>query len=432
MFSEVIMFTRDAMILLVSSFGLVAAGNGWLCGSPLTEQSNGAAVVKSAYAKLKNTFLQTIDAEKCCIKRPGQSNDCVSEGVGYAMLLAAYQSDEPTFRCMWSFAKAHFDGNGLMNWRIGPDGSIWGSHSALDGDEDMAYALIVACDNFGSGDLCQDAPSLIRRLALYEIDGTKAPKPGDNWGGCDDSNPAVNPSYFSPGYYSRFGTTTDDQDTWKAVASRSYDIIERIAHNSTGLLTDWSDCEGLGAAAMCGQYADAHCKDFYYDAARAAWRLSVAAAWSCDARALTGVKKMLSFFGSIGGPGNVREGYSVDGTPLYGQARLHLCSRSCLPAPGRLCSALPVDLSPRIASIEPRPNGLSSALADVLPTPHRSPLLCPPGIAHPSSALTQDRRCFLAMASTLFVHHPSESVRAQWWQALVETQPTDYYCASLR
>ena len=70
--------------------------------------------------------------------------------------------------------------------RIGPDGSTWGSHSAFDGDEDMAMALLIACDNFGGADLCADAPSLIKRLALYDVDGTSAPKPGDNWGGCDD------------------------------------------------------------------------------------------------------------------------------------------------------------------------------------------------------------------------------------------------------
>ena len=101
------------------------------------------------------------------------------------MLLSAYLSDEATFRCMWAFAKAHFDGNGLMNWRIGPDGKIWGEDSATDSDEDMAMALLIACENFGSADFCSDGPSLVKRLMLYEIDSTSAVKPGDKWGGCD-------------------------------------------------------------------------------------------------------------------------------------------------------------------------------------------------------------------------------------------------------
>jgi len=75
------------------------------------------------------------------------------------------------------------------------------------------------------------------------------------------------------------------------------------------------------------------------------------------------VDRMRNFFSSLGGPQNVREGYAVDGTPMYGS----------------------------------------------------------------------DHRCFLAMASTLFVHSNDSEERQQWWQALAgASAPTDYFCAALR
>ena len=72
-----------------------------------------------------------------------------------------------------------------MHWRIGPDGKVWGKHSASDGDEDMAMALLVACEIFGSADLCSDSPSMIQNLLDHDVDSTSAIKSGDSWGGCD-------------------------------------------------------------------------------------------------------------------------------------------------------------------------------------------------------------------------------------------------------
>lgn len=74
----------------------------WQCGTPLADVST--AQVSEHYSDFKSSFLEQVSDDKCCIKRPDQSNDCVSEGVGYAMLMSAYLSDEPTFRCMWTFA----------------------------------------------------------------------------------------------------------------------------------------------------------------------------------------------------------------------------------------------------------------------------------------------------------------------------------------
>ena len=107
--------------------------------------------------------------------------------------------------------------NGLMEWRIGPDGSAWGSNAASDADQDMAMALLMGCKKFGDSNMCLEGESLIRRLMLYEVENaTDALKPGDTWGGCAAKSPVFNPSYFAPASYRRVLVLTRTcPRTWK-------------------------------------------------------------------------------------------------------------------------------------------------------------------------------------------------------------------------
>lgn len=86
--------------LVLGAFLVHGVAGGWKCGQSLEERSIAQPVVEREYSTFKATFLQTMssDGSQCCVMRPGQSNDCVSEGIGYAMLLAAYLSDETTGR----------------------------------------------------------------------------------------------------------------------------------------------------------------------------------------------------------------------------------------------------------------------------------------------------------------------------------------------
>ena len=275
------------------------------------------------------------------------------------MLLSAYLADENTFQCLWSFAKSKFDSNGLMNWHVDSSGNIIGSGGALDADEDMAMALLVGCEAFGADHLCKDGRSLASRIMMYEIDpNTFTPKAGDNWGGCDTTNP----SYFAPGYYSKFANVTGDSN-WHRVTKQLYRIIEEVnGKTSTGLLPDWTDCQGnLGASAVSSFCKDSG-RDFWFDAVRSPWRLSVASAWVCDSKAKAQVDKMLHFFDQGGGASQVKTGYQVSGSALGGT----------------------------------------------------------------------DSGCFLAMASTLYVHSADSAARAAFWQALRASDPSDYFCDALR
>ena len=346
---------------LVSLYALLVAtpaASAYSCGTPL---STDHGLVKSQYSVWKGRYLKSMGSNMCCIRRPTNSDDCVSEGIGYGMLISAYLSDEATFQCLWSFAKSKFDANGLMNWQIDSSGNVIGSGAALDADEDMAMALLIGCKSFDASNLCTDGHSLITRLMLYEIDSpTSTPKAGDGWGGCN----VTNPSYFAPGYYVRFQNVTGDT-RWAAARTQLYRIVERVSqHTSTGLLPDWTDCGGtLGASAVSSFCKDSG-RDFWFDAVRSPWRFSVAAAWNCDAKAQRQVEKMLAFFDRQGGASQIKTGYSLAGSgrPLGGN----------------------------------------------------------------------DQGCFLAMASTLYVHSADSGARSTFWAALTAADPSDYFCDALR
>ena len=82
------------------------------------------------------------------------------------MLLAAYLSDRATFDCLWKFAQVHMSTAGVMHWRIGPDGSLWGKGGATDADNDMAFALLIAC---GSALRAPALPALRGRAPLCAL-----------------------------------------------------------------------------------------------------------------------------------------------------------------------------------------------------------------------------------------------------------------------
>ena len=83
------------------------------------------------------------------VQRTENGNDTVSEGIAYGMIFAVYMGDKATFDGLWTYAKAHFDGKGLMHWHIDANGGTVGQGAATDADEDMAFALMMADKQWG-------------------------------------------------------------------------------------------------------------------------------------------------------------------------------------------------------------------------------------------------------------------------------------------
>ena len=50
--------------------------NNWQCGTPLVDGTTAevSQTVTTAYAEFKNTYLQQMSDDTCCIKRPGEKS----------------------------------------------------------------------------------------------------------------------------------------------------------------------------------------------------------------------------------------------------------------------------------------------------------------------------------------------------------------------
>jgi endo-1,4-beta-D-glucanase Y len=243
--------------------------------------------VATAYTNWKAKFF---DGTK--VIRPENGNDTVSEGIGYGMLIGVFMNDKAMFDLLWAYAKSHFDGNGLMNWCIasGMKNSCGGTGGATDGDEDMAYALLMASKQWSGGTYASDANTLIGNIMSHEVEsGSNVLKPGDNFGGASE----MDPSYLAPSYYRAFAAATGNSK-WMDVLNESYTILA-AASGQYGLVPNWATSSGAGIA---GTATDGHGPDFGYDACRTPFRIAIDYCINGEARAQSYAGLIAGFYAS--------------------------------------------------------------------------------------------------------------------------------------
>jgi endo-1,4-beta-D-glucanase Y len=269
----------------------------------IATSASAAAATMNAYNSWKSMFVTSTGAGNGLrVQSPqnlnGTTNGTVSEGMGYGMISAVYMNDRTTFDGLLTYAKAHFDNNGLMNWKITSGGTTAsdGTGSALDGDEDMAWALLMASDQWSSTAYLDDARAMIDAIYGTTIAGDGTLKPGDQWGGTT----MFYPDYFSPAYYRVFARATNNMAWSGIILDRGYTLMASVAGPSNGLVPNSSDTGNLSATN--GTYG--------YNACRWPWRVAMDYCFNGETRAKTYLDKMGPFFNGIGG-GNVGDGYNV-------------------------------------------------------------------------------------------------------------------------
>ncbi len=279
--------------------------------------------VRTAYQQWKDTTITSEGAGGFLrVKKPDSGTvigSTVSEGIGYGMILAVYMNDQPLFDNLWKYEQSHLDGNGLMHWEIGPDGKTTsgGSGAATDGDEDMAWALVMADKQWGGkGTLSETylatAQKLIGLIWTHEVDQSRGYmlKPGDQWGNVD----ITNPSYFAPAYYRVFGQVTDKVSDWDKVIAGNYDILEKSlnaasGNASNGLVPAWCNSSGVPVEAYSGAP-----KHFQNDSTRTPFRVGQDYCYFGEPRAKSYLDKITSFYVGVG-VSKIVDGYALDGTP---------------------------------------------------------------------------------------------------------------------
>jgi endo-1,4-beta-D-glucanase Y len=325
---------------------------GW--GKPTGDQAQLDDIVRCQYDRWKAAYLKQDCGGYYVFTNGGAGANAdtfitVSEGHGYGMIIAAMMAGtEP---------KAHeiFDGmyalkvkfpsvvdKDLMSWGIDKGcAPVKDGDAATDGDEDMAYALLLADKQWGSSgtiNYLAEAKKLIAAIGRSEVNAmTKLTLLGD-WAGPTDLTYyyITRPSDFMLDHYRAFGKATDAA-TWNATISAVYKLIDYTQTNlspKTGLIPDFirdtntpmptvvpvsfaNDVRFLGEMLNT---------DFDYNSCRVPWHLGTDYVVTGDPATKARAAKMNAWIRQRTGedPEKIVDGYSLAGDP-WAKAGPHDC-----------------------------------------------------------------------------------------------------------
>ncbi|HLK92328.1 MAG TPA: glycosyl hydrolase family 8 [Polyangia bacterium] len=277
----------------------------WAGNCMLTTVANASTQTQSAYSNWKSAYLVSGSPGQR-VQRPENGNDTVSEGIGYGMLAAVYMNDQTTFDLLLQYQQAHLDSKGLMNWHITSSGATAsdGSYSASDGDEDIAFAMLMASDQWAATatyDYLAMGRTMIEAIKTYSLFSDGTLQNGDNFNTSD----TLNIDYFSPAYYRLFQKAIPDGGIFQFTVSQGYKHL--AAQSGTdGLVPDSSNLEDSTTCSTCKA-------TYGYDACRTPWRIAMDWCWNAEPNAQTYLMKIGAFFNGVGAS-NIGDGYSLTGT----------------------------------------------------------------------------------------------------------------------
>lgn len=261
----------------------------------------------------------------------------VSEAHGYGMLItasmAAYDDEaQELFDGMVRYYLAHRSdiGPNLMAWQQSDNGKALveeeGSDSATDGDMDIAYALLLADEVWGSnGDFAyrQMAEDVMDDIMKYEVNHTTWTLNLGDWAYWEEPGSqyygATRASDFIMQYMPVFAEVTGD-DNWMNVYQSTYAIIDSMVEAyGTGLLPDFLIPDGSGGyqPAPENYLEDVTDGRYAYNSCRTPWRIGMDYLIHENATAKKCVDAMNAFITKQTGsdPWKIMAGYTLDGQP---------------------------------------------------------------------------------------------------------------------
>jgi endo-1,4-beta-D-glucanase Y len=246
----------------------------------------------------------------------GYYNATCSEGQAYGMLLAVYLDDETLFDNLYKYKQnksASKTPSHLMPWIIDSNGNIIDQNSASDADLDIAFALLMADKQWGSGGTLNYynlALTEIDDIRNYDIATDNHLKPGDNWDNWEY------PSYFMPAYFKVFREVdASHASKWDSVYSTCNTHIDTGRNDSNGLIGEILNTNGTARSDdPCSSSCDG--RKYKYNSCRVPWRYAMEYVWN-GVDPVNEVSLLANFFNNIG-PSNVRDGYWVSSGAVEG------------------------------------------------------------------------------------------------------------------
>ncbi len=270
-----------------------------------------ANIASTNYDSWNNTLVVSCDSGYRVIVTENNEETKV-EAIGFGTLLAAYRGDKTKFDGLYNFYKRKRTAiaNNMMAWSVTCD-DLLDPGSATDGDIDVAFALIVAHEQWGENYL-EEARNVIQTIkssVMITCSDLTALAPGYKstiggiWGGCN----LTDIQYYTPAFFRVFAEVMND-DSWNKLADDTYTILNNSAYATTGLVPDWQSVSGIpgGIPATNTAY-------YRYDACRVPWRIALDYLWNGNIQAGTWCTIVSNWAFGIGAA-NIRDGYNLDGT----------------------------------------------------------------------------------------------------------------------
>jgi len=255
----------------------------------------------------------------------------VSEAHGYGMLLTAlmagYDSKAKTFfDGMYRYFRAHpsMNNKDLMAWQQADKNKkivdINGADSATDGDMDIAYALLLADKQWGSGgnvNYLSEAKKVINAIMKNDVNQKEWILKLGDW--ADDKSPATRASDFMLQHLKAFAKVSGDS-RWNKVINKTYEIMQGVNKTyspNTGLLPDFIvKKDGRYVPAKPNFLESENDGNYSYNSCRTPWRIGTDYLMTGNTQAKAQLNKQNEWIRkkTSGKPGNIKAGYKLDGT----------------------------------------------------------------------------------------------------------------------
>ena len=194
------------------------------------------------------------------VVRHDQSGDTVSEGQGYAMLVAVAIDDRPGFDRVWNWTRQELqrpDGLLAYHWQ---DGRVADATPAADADLQVAWALTLAASRFRDSALTVAAKKLATATADHEISYDRLGRPvlaAGPWAvGKDGGKTTMEPGYWTFQAMQSLATLTADQ-RWATMADATRAHLLEITKDGAALPPDWAHYgDGMGSQPSASPTGD--------------------------------------------------------------------------------------------------------------------------------------------------------------------------------
>ena len=247
-------------------------------------------------------------------------NSTCSEGISYGLTILVYMDNATNntrsdFDAVFGYYKSFLNGRGLMKWKILSTGLPQDSTFAGDGDELVAFALLMADKQWGSTgtiNYLYEATRIIKQLEKYNVQ--------TNYTFADGGGYWIFPAYQMPYAMKEFGVVNSNTTGWNATTAKAYALFNYFYNYNSGT-SKLPKYTGLMYDACTPTYAAVDASHQYYgfDACRVPWHLALDYMWngtSQSSLAQTHPTRISAWAKTAwsSNPANAKQKYNLNGT----------------------------------------------------------------------------------------------------------------------